>query len=130
MGGEDLGTELFFRQAPLRHNLQPQVEAGVTELNATAPVIKVTWVNPTYTAAEYTIQLEYKKASESVYETVDVGTETSHVITSDIDQTQDYNFKLKATTEDGDASEYGFANLTVGGGVRAHALSLQVFRLP
>jgi len=91
-------------------------EAGETGLSADAPVIKVSWTNPSYTAAEFTVQLEYKKANDASYESVEVGTETSHVISADIDQTQDYNFRLKATTEDGDASDYAMTNLYASGG--------------
>jgi hypothetical protein len=57
----------FLRVQYLRKSPQ-QREAGSTKSNASdTPVVHVTWSNPVYTAAEYTIQLEYKKASESTF---------------------------------------------------------------
>lgn len=93
-------------------------EAGSTSLASDTPVVHVTWSNPVYTAAEYTIQLEYKKASESTFTAVEMDTATSHII-SGIDETQSYNIRLKATTENGEMSEYAIATASVdseGGG--------------
>ena len=80
-------------------------EAGVASLATSTPVIKVTWVNPTYNASEYTIQIEYKKSSETSFHMFDLDLDTSHIIYP-VDETLDYNIRLKATTEDGDSSEY------------------------
>jgi hypothetical protein len=60
-------------------------------------------------------QLEYKKSTESTYTSVEVGNATSHII-SDIDETLDYNVRLKATTEDGEVSDYVLANALANGG--------------